>query len=110
MEITIGEKDKLNLKQIFDRGQLYGVKEKVATSKRRMLKKAGFKIIDVKDYFAKEIFQSIKDLMIRLKSTPIIPDFDVKKDRPYLEQIEKSCKTEKGIETQIHRVTLIAVK
>lgn len=110
MEITIGEQDKLNLKKIFGRGQLYEVKEKVAHMKRRMLKKVGFKITEIKEYIAMEIFESIEDLIIRLKSTPIIPDFDVQRDRRYLDQIEKTCMTARGIETEIHRVTIIASK
>lgn len=110
MEITIGEQDKLNLKKIFGRGQLYEIKEKVAHTKRRMLEKVGFKVIEIKDYVATEIFGSIEDLIVRLKSTPMIPDFDVQRDRRYLNQIEKTCMTARGIETEKHRVTITANK
>jgi len=110
MEITIGEKDKLNLKQIFGRGQLYGVKERVADEKKRMLEKVGFKVIEIKEYFALDIFESIKDLIIRLESTPIIPDFNVHRDRRCLDQIEKTCMSARGIETGRHRVTITASK
>ena len=110
MEITIGEQDKLSLKQIFGRGQLYGIKEKVADKKRRMLQKAGFKVIEIKEYFAIDTFENIKNLIIRLKSTPIIPDFDAQRDKQYLDQIKKTCVTTKGIKTETHRVTIIASK
>ncbi len=49
MEITIGEKDKHNLAQIFERGQMYHVKEKVTVSKAKMLRKAGFEVVETKD-------------------------------------------------------------
>lgn len=110
MEITIGEQDKLNLKKIFGRGQLYGIKEKVADEKRRMLEEVGFKIMEIKEYIAIDIFESIKDLIIRLKSTPLIPDFNVDRDRQCLDQIEKTCMTSRGIETEKHRVTIVASK
>jgi len=110
MEITIGERDKLNLKQIFGRGQLYGVKGKVADEKKRMLEKVGFKVIEIKDYMAFEIFETIEDLTIRLRSTPIIPDFNARRDRRYLDRIKDACMTPKGIKTETHRVTIIASK
>lgn len=108
MEITIGERDKENLVSIFGRGQMYGVKEAVALSKRRMLEQAGFREIVIVDYVATEIFETMKDLIIRLNSAPIIPDFDAEKDRKFLAAVEKTCATSRGIETPIHRVTIVA--
>lgn len=110
MEITIGERDKQNLTQIFRRGQMYDVNEKVSLSKEKMLKEAGFRIIEVKDYVAAEIFETIQDLIVRLKSAPIIPDFDVEKDMKQLERVGKELGTDKGITTEVHRVTMIAEK
>ncbi len=110
MEITIGEKDKNNILKIFGRGQMYGLTERVVVAKSRMLKNAGFLNPEVKDYLATEIFQTMNDLKIRLQSAPIIPDFDVKRDEKYLERVEETCKTTRGIETEAHRVTTIATK
>ncbi|TMI16215.1 class I SAM-dependent methyltransferase [Candidatus Bathyarchaeota archaeon] len=107
MEITIGEHDKENLAQVFGRGQML-VSERVSTLKERLLREAGFKKLEVKEYIATEIFPTIRDLTIRLKNSPIIPDFNVEKDREYLEKIEKAYKSKKGIETPTHRVTIIA--
>ena len=45
--------------------------------------------------------------MVRLRSAPIIPFLDVKKDRKYLQRVRKECITERGIETPVHRVVLI---
>jgi SAM-dependent methyltransferase len=110
MEITIGEKDKNNLVRIFGRGQMYGITERVAVQKKRMLEEAVFRIIEINDYLAAEIFRTLNDLIIRLNSAPIIPNFDVKRDKKYLEQVEEICKTSRGIETEVHRVTIIATK
>ena len=107
MEITIGERDKENLAQVFGRGQMLG-SERVVALKERLLREAGFEKLEVKEYTATEIFPTIRDLTIRLKNSPIIPDFNVEKDREYLEKIEKAYKSKKGIETPTHRVTIIA--
>jgi len=110
MEITIGEKDKNNIVKIFGRGQQFGVTERVVVAKSRMLKNAGLLILEVKDYPATEVFQTMNDLIIRLESAPIIPKFDVKRDEKYLKRVEETCKTSRGIETEVHRVTVIATK
>jgi ubiquinone/menaquinone biosynthesis C-methylase UbiE len=107
MEITIGERDKENLTQAFGRGQMLG-SERVIALKERLVREAGFKKLEVKEYIATEIFPTIKDLIIRLKNSPIIPDFDTEKDKKFLEKIEKDYKSTKGIETPTHRVTIIA--
>lgn len=110
MEITIGEKDKAKIIKIFSRGQMFRQTERVALSKRRMLENVGFLIVEIKEYLATEIFRTVEDLIIRLKSAPIIPDFDVERDEKYLERVEQTCKTTRGIETEVHRVTIIAAK
>jgi SAM-dependent methyltransferase len=107
MEITIGEHDKENIAQVFGRGQMLG-SEKVSTLKDKMLSEAGFTPLEIKDYAAMEIFPTMHDLIVRLKNSPIIPDFDLAKDKTHLEEVEKSCKTPRGIETQTHRVAIIA--
>lgn len=89
---------------------MYGVTERVVVAKSRMLKNAGFRILEVKDYLATEIFQAMNDLKIRLNSAPIIPNFDVKRDEKHLERVEETCKTTRGIETEVHRVIIIASK
>jgi hypothetical protein len=107
MEITIGERDKENLARVFGRGQMLG-SERVIALKERLLRVAGFKKLEVKEYIATEIFPTIRDLTIRLKNSPIIPDFNAEKDQEFLEKIEKAYKSTKGVETPTHRVTIIA--
>jgi len=107
MEITIGERDKENLIQIFARRQMQG-SERVIDLKERILTEAGFENLQIKEYIATEIFPTIRDLIIRLKDSPIIPEFDAEKDKQYLEKIEKAYRSTRGIETPTHRVTIIA--
>ena len=109
MEITIGEHDKENLTQVFGRGQMLGL-ERVIVLKERVLREAGFKNLEIQEYFATEIFPTLRDLTIRLKDSPIIPGFDVEKDKHYLEKIEKTYRSSRGIEAPTHRVTIIAYK
>src|SRR5713226_3971 len=80
MEITIGEHDKENLTQVFGRGQMLG-SGRVIALKERLLREAAFKKLEVKEYIATEIFLTTKDLTIRLKDSPIIPDFDAEGDK-----------------------------
>src|SRR5712664_4156813 len=85
MEITIGERDKENLTQVFGRGQMLG-SERVVALKERLLRETGFKKLEVKEYIATEIFPTIRDLVIRLKNSPIIPDLNAKKNKEFLEK------------------------
>ncbi len=76
MEITIGERDKHNLTRIFGRGQMLHVKGQVSTRKKIMLEKAGFTRVVTRDYVGTEVFRAMSDLLVRLRSAPIIPSFD----------------------------------
>jgi ubiquinone/menaquinone biosynthesis C-methylase UbiE len=104
----IGEKDKLNWKQIFRRGQNYPFKESVSTEKRKLLARAGFRKTRIKEFEASEFYDSIKDVVMRLETTPIIPNFSKTRDRKHLQDLEKKCSTGKGIETNTHRVIVVA--
>jgi SAM-dependent methyltransferase len=110
MEITIGERDKQNLARIFGRGQMLHVKGQVSTNKREMMRKAGLTRVIARDYLATEVFKGMRDLLVRLRSAPIIPAFDPRKDRLFLNRVRKECMTDRGIETPVHRVVLIGRK
>jgi ubiquinone/menaquinone biosynthesis C-methylase UbiE len=109
MAITIGEHNMENIHQIFGRGQMLGSRKEF-TLIDRMLREVGFEPLEIKDYMAKEVFPTLNSLIIRLKNSPIIPNFDLAKNETYLQEVEKSCKTLRGIETQAHRVTVVARK
>ena len=110
MEITIGERDKQNLARIFGRGQMLRFKRQVSDTKKVMLRSAGLTRVVTRDYLATEVFRGMSDLLVRLQSAPIIPSFDPRKDRAYLSRVRKECMTDRGIETPVHRVVLIARK
>lgn len=110
MEITFGEKNCENLIRIFGRGQMFGVKEKVLFTKRRMLEETGFREIRTEEYIATEVFPSMRRLIIRLNDSPIIPEFEARKDERFLTAVEEQCRTSRGIETPVHRVTITAKK
>jgi ubiquinone/menaquinone biosynthesis C-methylase UbiE/RimJ/RimL family protein N-acetyltransferase len=110
MEITIGERDKQNLAEIFGRGQMLGFRGQVSDVKRRWLREVGFREARSRDYVATEVFRSMDDLLARLRSAPIIPSFDPAKDRLSLERVNAECTTDRGVETPVHRVLLSARK
>ncbi len=109
MEITIGERDKENIARIFGRGQMID-SGKISSVKEGMFREAGFESVEVRNYFATEVFPTMEDLVIRLKNSPIIPDFDEVKDQAYLARINRDLMTRQGIRTQTHRVTISARK
>ena len=110
MEITIGERDKQNLAEIFGRGQMLEFKGQVSTVKKRWLEQVGFKMAMARDYLGTEVFCSLNDLIIRLKTAPIIPSFDIESDTSFLEAVRVQCTTDRGIETPVHRVVFTARK
>jgi SAM-dependent methyltransferase len=110
MEITIGERDKQNLARIFGRGQMLHVKGQVSAIKKEMMRRAGFSCVVTRDYLATEVFKGMPDLLVRLQSAPIIPSFDPRKDRAFLDRVRKKCMTSRGIETPVHRVVLTGYK
>ena len=110
MEIAIGERDKRNIAEVFGRGQMLGFRGQVSTVKRRWLEEAGFEAATARDYLGTEVFWSMKDLVVRLRSAPIIPSFDPGRDRTLLEAVRKRCTTDRGIETPVHRVVLTGRK
>ena len=110
MEITIGERDKQNLARIFGRGQMLHVKGQVSSTKKEMMRKAGFARVVARDYLATEVFKGVTDLFVRLQSAPIIPSFDPGRDRIFLDRVRKECTTDRGIESPVHRVILIGHK
>lgn len=110
MEITIGERDKQNLARIFGRGQMFGLKRQVSMMKQEMLEKVGFVKVVTRDYLGTEVFRAMSDLMVRLRSAPIIPAFDPRRDRRFLKRVQRECLTDRGIETPVHRVVLIGYK
>jgi len=111
LEIDIGEKDTVDIKKIFGRGQNYGewVNSRLVKNSEE-LKKIGFKIIYAKDFDYSEYYSTYKELEIFLLGVPIFEDFDPEKDKKNLEEYCEKFNTEKGIALSRHRVVMVSRK
>jgi len=106
----VSEHDKQNWKELFGRGQSFGVLND--TLKHRYLEElraAGFTIVEEKTVDTKEYYATMDDVIFLLGNTPIIPDFDVVKDEGVLKQIESQC-TSKGLRTNSMRFLIVVRK
>ena len=108
----VSEGDKLNIKQVFGRGQNFDVKDGTAKNKYvHKLKKSGFEKIEVFEYNAKEWYKTPKDLIFLLQNTPIIPGFGKQKeDFVLLSKFIDRYTTDKGILTNSKRYMIVAKK
>lgn len=89
-EETIGETDKLEIKKVFKRGQNFPYTVKKKTLVRRLLSEFGLKPIYGKDFVYYQKFPSLVSIVRVLTRTPIIPDFDRRRDNNNLQALKKS--------------------
>ncbi|MBU2632874.1 class I SAM-dependent methyltransferase [Patescibacteria group bacterium] len=109
--INIGERDCVEIKKIFGRGQGYEEWNSSRLEKdKQELEKTGFVVVFAQDYFYDEYYASYKDLDVFLQGVPIFEDFDSEKDKKFLEEYVAKFKTEKGIRFPRHRVVIVAKK
>lgn len=109
VEETIGEKDKIELKKIFGRGQNYPIRETKLKSVRKLLKQSGAKLIESKYFLYYQIYPSTGEVIKILERAPIIPGFDKVKDKHHLEKVNKKLNN-KGIKLSSHRLHWTAKK
>jgi ubiquinone/menaquinone biosynthesis C-methylase UbiE len=114
VSISIGERDKENIKRIFGRGQLYASLVSRASEAERqaaVLAELGFENVNVDEYDADEYFDSLDDLVARLEAVPIIPEFDATRDRAALKCAEHQLRYwVGGLRTNSHRLIATATK
>ena len=110
MEETIGEKDRLALKEIFGRGQNYPIIETKLNSVKSLLKKFNLELIYAEYSTYQKIYSSIESLIDSLNRAPIIPDFDEKKDAKFLEQVKQKLFINDSISLENHRFYWVAKK
>jgi len=108
----VSEEDKRNIKQVFGRGQSYGIKDGMLQRKYvSELHEAGFREVQAFEYDATEYYQSYEDIIFLLKHTPIVPNFgESDNDFVLLEKFMKAYQSEKGIMTNSKRFMIIARK
>jgi len=109
IEETIGEKDKLEIKKIFGRGQNYPSKNKKMDSVKALLKKGKASLLLYKEYFYYTSFK-VKGIIKLLQRAPIIEDFNLEKDKIFLKKIEEQLMTTEGIILSSHRLHWVAKK
>lgn len=111
LAIDIGEKDTMDLKKIFGRGQNFGGFDE-SRMEREIIdtRNAGFEIIYAEEFYYNEYYLSYDDLDIFLQGVPIFKDYDSTEDRAHLEEYVKKFQKEKGIDLPRHRIVLVAKK
>jgi len=109
IEETIGEKDKIELKKIFGRGQNYPNSEIKIESVKKLLTQSGMKLVESKYFKFYQIYSSINEVVEILERAPIIPNFNKTKDKAHLEKVDKKLNN-KGIKLSSHRLFWVAKK
>src|SRR3990167_3693498 len=109
IEITIGEKDCQEIKEIFGRGQGFGEWNSSRLDEdRQKLKDNKFEITFAQNYLYDEYYSSYEDLDLFLQGVPIFEDFDSKKDSELLREYISQYQEKKGIRFPRHRVVIVA--
>mgnify|MGYP003977396121 FL=1 len=109
IEETIGETDKIELKNIFNRGQNYPIKKAKLESVKSLLDQLDMNLIESQYFLFYKIYPSIKEVVEILERAPIIPNFNKTKDKLYLEDINKKLNNN-GIELSTHKLHWVAKK
>lgn len=107
----VGERDKVNLKRAFKRGQVLEENGVLLARYVQEIEELGFSKVQHFEYDATEYYQRTEDLIFLLKHAPIIPNFGEEvNDFELLAHFIKENLTEKGIRTNSNRFLIIARK
>lgn len=109
IEETIGEKDKVELKKIFGRGQNYPIWETKLESVKKLLKQIGMKLVKSKYFKYYQVYSSINDVVEIFERAPIIQDFNKIKDKSHFKEVDKKLNNN-GIKLSSHRLIWVAKK
>ena len=112
IEVGIGEKDAMALKQVFKRGQNYGdwIFERTALD-IKVFKDLGFKVKVAKNIYYKEFYKNQDEFSLFLRGVPIFEDFDPLKDKKLLDAYYTKYELEtEEIELDRHRVVYLLEK
>ena len=108
IEIGIGEKDAMELKRAFGRGQNYGAwgKSRLDNDKSKF-ESIGVNVIFARDYLYSESYLSEKEFELFLKRVPIFEDFDPVKDRKHLDKYYLKHMNGSQVTLDRHRVVYV---
>lgn len=111
VEIEIGEKDAMEIKKTFGRGQDYREWDNSRLDKdTKVLKDLSFEIVFAENYHCFEYYPSYEALDLFLQGVPIFEDYDSEKDRAKLDKYIVENTSLKGIALPRHRIVLVAKK
>ncbi len=111
LEIGIGERDTIELKKIFGRGQNYGKWDKSRLDENlKELQDIGFQVVFAENFHYFEYYPSYKELDLFLQGVPIFEDFDSEKDKVALQKYAEKFSTKKGIILSRHRLVMVMKK
>lgn len=113
----VAERDKANIKDMFgldSNGQPRGYRSElplgaVGKLNAEELQQAGFTDVTTRDGYWNTWFTP-ESLRLVLKETPTVRNYDEEKDAPIVEEIIQKFSTDKGIQTEQHRVLVIGKK
>ncbi|MEI7025895.1 class I SAM-dependent methyltransferase [Paenibacillus sp. y28] len=112
VEITIGNRDAVEWKELFGRGQGYAKRN---TSRymdivTQIEAHPGVRLREAHEYIADAVYPELEDVTLQLSSTPIVDDFDLVRDREVVRQLAETCRIGQGIRRTYHRIVWAAQK
>lgn len=111
LEIGIGERDTIELKKVFERGQGYEEWNKSTLDENlKELQSMGFKVLYAENFHYFEYYPSYEEVDRFLQGVPIFEDFDSEKDKVTLQKYVKKFTTNKGIQLSRHRLVMVVQK
>ncbi len=110
LELHIGERHCIEIRETFGRGQNWPVSWRPMIDMPIKLPEHGLKVLHLSEKETMHYFPTPDDLRTALETSPLVPDFNADKDAEVLEAIEAKYSTEHGISATHHRTTLIAEK
>ena len=105
LEIGIGERDCVRIKQVFGRGQNFGAWDHPRLPKDvQRFNDLGFSIILARSIIYNEFYESLTDLDEFLQGVPIFEDYDPERDSDRLNAYGDEASSARGILLPRHRV------
>lgn len=107
-EIGIGEKDAMELKKTFGRGQNYGAWDDSRLDRDKFeFESVGLNVIFAQDFFYSESYLSENEFELFLGRVPIFQDFDPVKDRENLDRYCSKYMIGSQVKLDRHRVVYV---
>jgi len=112
IEIGIGEKDAASLKKAFGRGQNFGQWDKsTLVEEQEEMASVGLQAVFGQDYLYNEFYKDSDNFELFLQGVPIFEDFNLNKDRVFLNAYYQTSLGENGkVKLERHRIVIIARK